>query len=64
MELKEPILELKKTLTPDQAWHYRVVPKESSTHELVFYSDEAEANAYVKQELEILLGKRISFLVL
>ena len=47
-------------LTPEQAWHYRIIPKSHSEDSLIFYADEhhlTENN--VADELEMLFGKTI-----
>lgn len=46
-------------LTPEQAWHYRIIPKLNSGGTINFFVDEnSEVNA-VAEELEVLLGKTI-----
>jgi type IV pilus assembly protein PilB len=47
-------------LTADQAWHYRIIPKEITETNAVFYSDEKENVEKIKEELEMLFGKVIS----
>lgn len=44
-------------LTPDQAWHYRIVPKEFSAASLSFYAETTDR--MVAEELEILFGKSV-----
>jgi type IV pilus assembly protein PilB len=60
MTLSEEIkLELKKIITTDQAWHYRVVPKAADATLVEFYIDELSDRTGCEQELEILIGKKI-----
>lgn len=47
-------------LTPEQAWHYRIIPKEQTPDILSFFIDEASCNGLVEEELEMLFGKSIS----
>jgi len=47
-------------LTPDQAWHYQVVPKNVSAHAIELYVDETVNGADCILELEMLLGKKVS----
>jgi type IV pilus assembly protein PilB len=56
---QEIALELKKVITTDQAWHYRVVPKAYDGGELEFYIDETVDREIAWQELEMLLGKKV-----
>ena len=47
-------------LTPEQAWHYRIIPKSRSEKVLAFYADEdhlSENN--IADELEMIFGKNI-----
>lgn len=43
-------------LTRDQAWHYRILPKNTSFNELVFYCEETSDLNALTSELEILLN--------
>lgn len=52
--------EQQQLVTTEQAWHYRIVPKEKQNGSLHFYIDETKAANGVKDELEILFGKTIS----
>ena len=47
-------------ISPEQAWRYRILPKEWEADSAVFYSDEA-AESNLIDELEILFGKTVSF---
>lgn len=46
-------------LSPEQAWHYRIVPHKESDGQLHLYIDSAADADSVLQELEILLGRSI-----
>jgi len=46
-------------ISKDQAWHYRVVVKSGSAHEIVMHCDEGELYTGLADELEVVLGKRI-----
>lgn len=46
-------------LTPEQAWHYRIIPKEQSPSALSFFVDETTVNSFLQEELEMLFGKII-----
>lgn len=47
-------------ITAEQAWHYRIIPKENSAGMLTFFIDESADAPSVEEELEILFGKNIS----
>ncbi|TKC09093.1 GspE/PulE family protein [Pedobacter frigoris] len=47
-------------LSKEQAWHYRVLPKESSAVGLVLLCDEHADTEQLTDELEIVLGKSIT----
>jgi type IV pilus assembly protein PilB len=49
-------------LSPDQAWHYRIFPKEEHSDRYDFYIDEAAEMGVTEVELEMLLGKSITLL--
>lgn len=46
-------------LSKEQAWHYRILPKENNTETLIFLCDEDKEGTELADELEVLLGKRI-----
>lgn len=53
--------ELRQLITPEQAWHYRIVPKEFSDKEgFLFFIDETKDDASVVDELEVLLGRSVA----
>lgn len=56
IELSAELLQL---ITPDQAWHYRIVPKSTENGTLTFYSEEGNSSA---DELELLFGKNIELI--
>jgi type IV pilus assembly protein PilB len=47
-------------LTPDQAWHYRIVPKNQSGDTVEFYAEETNDHDALAAELEMLLGKKVA----
>lgn len=53
--------EILQIITAEQAWHYEIVPKSANNGEVTFYIDESRNSSFVKEELEILLGKSIHF---
>lgn len=59
IQTEEIALELKKIVTTDQAWHYRVVPKHAHNGTIDFYIDEQADRESSQSELEIVLGKTI-----
>lgn len=46
-------------LTPEQAWHYSIIPKKRQGDTLEFYIDQQKNKNDIAQELEILFGKSI-----
>lgn len=46
-------------LTPEQAWHYRIIPKSIGNDNLSFYIDETAFNSGINNELEVVFGKSI-----
>lgn len=52
--------ELLQLITPDQAWHYRIVPKASINGTLSFYAE--KENLSSADELELLFGKNIELI--
>ncbi len=48
---------LRNTVTPEQAWHYRVVPAAASGDALVLHSDRDDPE--LRLELEVLLGRTV-----
>lgn len=51
-------IDLQQSITPDQAWHFRVVPKAMKGNAMEFYAEESFSSNH-KNELEILLGKDV-----
>src|ERR1700710_2971241 len=52
-------IDLQQQLTTEQAWHYAIVPKLAHNGTLELYVDETNLKNGLKEELEVLLGKRI-----
>lgn len=51
--------QLQQLITPNQAWHYRILPKNSNDNTLELYADESFFSDDTLNELEILTGKEI-----
>ena len=49
-------------LSAEQAWHYHIVPCDSTDKSITFYVAEGDAKQEVQAELEILFGKEIVFI--
>ncbi len=52
-------VELQQTITAEQAWFYNIIPKSVGKDELSFFIDERKNVESIKDELELLFGKRI-----
>ena len=52
-------VELKQLITPEQAWHYHIIPKEPDNGKPAFWVDETKDTAQVANELEMILGKPV-----
>lgn len=48
------------TLSAEQAWHYKIFPKEAESNELVLYTDQLGDQNYLIDELELVTGKSIT----
>src|SRR4051812_24066013 len=48
-------------LTKDQAWHYRILPKNKNAKTITLYCDPAKATDALASELEVLLGNAVCF---
>lgn len=46
-------------LTPEQAWHYRVIPKLQTEKSLTFFAEDNNGNDAVAEELEMIFGKQV-----
>jgi len=46
-------------LSREQAWHYRVLPKEASSEKLIFYCDVNADSHALLSELEVVLGRDV-----
>ena len=53
--------ELQNCISKDQAWHYRIVPKQNSISSIVLYIDEEAAVHSAADELEAIFGKAVLF---
>lgn len=56
IELKADELQL---INSEQAWHYRIIPKEGGKDHLIFYIDEAVFSTSIVEELEMIFGKNV-----
>ena len=54
--------ELKQSITPEQAWHYSVIPKSEKNGTLELLISSTINNATLKEELEILLDKKVDLI--
>ncbi|MCK6649157.1 MAG: Flp pilus assembly complex ATPase component TadA, partial [Bacteroidia bacterium] len=62
MEVYENItlsLDMQHAITPQQAWHYQILPKEVSNDGFVFYVSEDKISNSIHDELEVLLGRSV-----
>ena len=55
--------ELQQVITPDQAWHYRIIPRLAEGNKYEFYIDENNFSESVKDELEMLLARQVEFVM-
>lgn len=53
--------DLQQLITAGQAWYYFIVPKASDIGMLELYIDETTANEQIRDELEVLLNKKVKF---
>ena len=51
--------EIMQSLTPEQAWHYLIVPKKVNEETLELYHSFTDRNKFIEEELEILFGRKI-----
>lgn len=56
LKLSTDIIQL---LSPEQAWHYRILPKESNGNFICFFIDAASYHASLEEELEMLFGRQV-----
>lgn len=63
-EITEIIIstEVQGLLTIDQAWHYKVLPKEIQGNLIKLYYSEDSKNTSIKEELELLLGYQVDLI--
>ncbi len=59
--LINPSTELIQLLSADQAWHYRAIPKSNQNKELVFFIDETQDHLKIREELELIFDKTVTF---
>ena len=59
MEIQIPEVKVLQQISPEQAWHYMIFPKEIADEFIVFYAVSDDC----KDELEILFGKKIDLLL-
>ncbi len=52
--------EIQQLITSEQAWHYKIIPKEVNGSSITFFSNKSNA-AIVEDELELILGKEVRF---
>lgn len=52
----QPSAMLLRLVTADQAWHYRIVPKEQGVGRIVFFADKETCTPTTQEELEVVLG--------
>jgi type IV pilus assembly protein PilB len=52
-------IDLQQVITPEQAWHYSIVPKAVHARTFEFYTDVEKYSQDLQQELEILFGKEV-----
>lgn len=61
--MDENVLELStemiQTITSEQAWHYKILPKANCNGTLEFYYDQDGDSVSISEELEMLFGKKI-----
>lgn len=54
--------ELVQLLTPEQAWHYGILPHDCKTGLLQFFIDEMQDQSLVKEELELIFGMKVQLI--
>lgn len=52
-------VEYLQSITAEQAWHYRAIPKEITAESVVFYQDESGDSQHLTNELEFIFGKTV-----
>ena len=53
--------EMIQSITPDQAWHYLILPKSDRLNTIEFYHAKEKDSNLAIDELEVLFGKKITF---
>ena len=56
--------DLQQVITTEQAWHYSIIPKTSDRNSIALYADASRIQHGLKDELEILFGKKIDLVEL
>lgn len=54
--------EIQQSITPEQAWHYSIIPKSVNNSSCEFYVDEEKEDDSLPEELEMLFGKKIKLI--
>ena len=57
IELKTDQMQL---ISSEQAWHYRIIPREEKEDSISFYVDESKFSNGISEELEMIFGKTIN----
>lgn len=52
-------LDLQSLLTPEQAWHYGIIPAHQSKDSLTLLTEEDKVSEPLREELELILGKKV-----
>lgn len=61
-EFIEVEVENQQIITSDQAWHYRIIPKEVEASKLCFYLDNSVLPNTLQEELELLFGMEVELI--
>lgn len=56
-------VDVQQLLTPEQAWHYNIIPCKVVGNVLTFYACATKHPEHYKEELQLVLGKDIEFLI-
>lgn len=51
-------------LSQEEAWHYRVLPKEKDHFQFILYAEQGSGQAALQMELEVLTGLRVELIAL
>ena len=47
-------------INSDQAWHYRIIPKNFKADQLIFFIDSSNYSIQIQEELEMIFGKTVA----